>query len=196
MTVGAAVALAAAASTFWLGPSYRGLDVSVSESGSYLYGDCEPESDSGCAPPYQVQSRATCERNPLALDILPRRLVRIREGGIAAVYGGGLVDVGTGRRTVSVFAPSSARAVEAARRLRRRSERAPHRLARPVYPRPVLRELKRTAVEPGLSRAELRLRRRMASLLGEEVMRGVRAPSRPWRAVKRDRGVRGLSGGC
>jgi hypothetical protein len=200
------LALAGSASAadrpYWLGPSYDGLRLSATLERSYIYGDCHAESDSGCAPPYEVQHHASCARNPLSLDVRPRRVYRVRGGALAAEYGS-MIDVGIGRHTVTVFARSRSRARRAVRRLRRRGQEAPpRRLSAPVYPTAVLREIKRAerayarrgstaaVVEStGLDPAEARTRIRMAKLLGPGVLKGVRPPSRSWRVVERERQI-------
>jgi hypothetical protein len=188
---------------YWLGPTYRGLPLTGTPSKSYIYGDCDPAPDAGCPPPYEVQNHAICERNPLSVDPQPRRVFRLRGGAIAAGYGDASIDVGIGRHTVAVFAYTSARAGRAAHQLRRRSQaKPPKRLPLPVYPKAVLRELKRVAVAHrrlrsigavahriGLSRRAAETRVRMATLLGPESMADVNVPERPWRVVRHERKV-------
>jgi hypothetical protein len=190
-----------AARPYWLGPSYRGLALTATTPRSYIYGDCDAQPDSGCAPPYEVQHHSSCERNPLSLDVRPRRVFRVRGHGLAAAYPEGTVDVWTGRYTVTVFAGSGALATGAARRLRRRTQDAPPaRLPAPAFPNDVLQELKRVVVarerlhavdaivrETGLSRAGVRMRLRIGILLGPKRLAGVSAPTRPWRVVRRER---------
>jgi hypothetical protein len=187
---------------YWLGPSYDGLRLSATLERTYVYGTCEAGPDSGCAPPYEVQHHASCARNPLSLDIPPRRVFSIRGGAVAAAYGS-MIDVGIGRHTVTVFARNGARALRAARRLRGRGQAAPpRRLPAPVYPKTVLREIKRAQVayarlgstaavaeRTGLAPAQARTRIRMATLLGPGVLRGVKPPSRPWPVVERERQI-------
>jgi hypothetical protein len=188
---------------YWLGPTYRGLHVTVTTSHSYVYGSCKPAAETGCSAPYEVQHHTTCERNPLALDITPRRVFRFRRGGIAASYPEGDVDVGTGRYTVTVFATTTGRAVRALRELRRRSERAPsRRLAAPAFPTAVLQELKRVVVararwgdvgriahETGLPKDAVQTRLEVARLLGSRALAKVTPPSRPWPVVARERQI-------
>jgi hypothetical protein len=148
-----------------------------------------------------VQHHSTCERNPLALDVLPRRVYPVRGAGIAAAYQEATVDLGTGRYTVTVFAETNREAARAVRRLRRcGQEGPPRRLRAPRYPTAVMRELKRVAVARqrthsvkeaaraiGLSSAQTRMRLRIARLLGTAALKEVRAPTRPWRVVRRER---------
>lgn len=184
---------------YWLGESFRGLPLTDTSGSGYIYGDCEATSDTGCAPPVDVQNTSACARNPLGLDVAPTRIHQLPGGAIAAAYGGGSVDVGIGRHTVTVFAD---RALEAAPQLRRRSAEAPPaRYPPPVYPKAALRELKRvlaarkrlhtiralarvTGVPPKATRARLRLAR-----LFEGALAGVKAPTRSAAAVEHDRQV-------
>jgi hypothetical protein len=199
---GTAVAAERPDRPYWLGPEYDGLRLSATLPRSYIYGDCEAGPDSGCAPPYEVQHHASCARNPLSLDVVPRRVYRLRRHAIAAEYGS-MIDVGIGRHTVTVFAYSRGKARRAAERLRRRGEAdAARPLPAPVYPRAVLRELKRVRVAyarlgttaavaerlgmgPGVARARLRV----ARLLGPAVLAGVEPPKRPWRVVAHERQI-------
>jgi hypothetical protein len=193
----------AAPADFWLGSSFEGLPLTHSEGGHYVYGDCdiEPGSDGGCSPPLQLQNATTCERNPVALDVALRRIVKLRGGAVAATLNAGHVEIGTGRRAVSVYANSPRRAMRAARALRRRFEEAPAALLPPpVYPRPVMAEIQRVRVArtrystltaiaraTGVRRFAVRTRLRVGRLLGEAAFRDVREPRRPWSAVERDR---------
>jgi hypothetical protein len=198
---GPASASTRAPEAYWLGASFEGLPLTAMPGRSFIYGDCDPGPDSGCAPPLEVQNWTSCERNPVALDVLPRRVFSVRGGGLAAAYPGpGSIDVGTGRRTVAVFGGADL-AGRAVLRLRRRSAVGPpRRLPRPRYPSAVLRELKRVtaarrrfgtanaiARATGLTPASVRMRLRVARLLGARALRGVRAPTRSVEAVERDR---------
>jgi hypothetical protein len=188
---------------YWLGPSYRSLPLTATPSNSYIYGDCDPQPDAGCPPPYEVQNAAICERNPFVIDFQSRRVFRVRGGAIAADYGEASFDVGIGRHTVTVYAYTTARALRAVHHLRRRSQaEPPERLPAPVYPKAVLQELKRVAVAHrrlgsiravaqriGLSRRAAETRLRMAKLLGPEPLDEVNVPERPWRVVRHERKV-------
>ena len=194
---------AAAPADFWLGPSFEGLPLDVdTRGGFYDYGPCDPPpgSDGGCASALQVQNSTACERNPVAIDIAPNRIFRVRGGAIAALYSRDRVDVTTGRQAVAVFSLDR-RAIRAVRALRRRSEPAPpRRLPRPVFPRAVREELVRVIVArrryptvrsivraTGVPAWRVRVRLRIARLVGRGALRGVRPPARSWRAVQRDR---------
>lgn len=185
--------------TYWLGESFRALPLTATPGSDYIYGDCEAEPDSGCAPPVEVQNSSTCGRNPVGLDVAPTRIHALPGGAIAASYGRASVDVGIGRQTVTLFA---AGALNAARELRRRGAASPPaRYPPPVYPKAALRELKRalvarrrfhtiraisrvTGVPPKATRARLRLARLLAGDLA-----GVKAPTRSPAAVERDRQI-------
>lgn len=174
--------------TYWLGPYFAGLRLTETRYQSFVYGECEfPEG--GCLPPVQVQNATSCTRNPIGSNGLVRDAFLVRGGGLAVAYAPGAVDVGTGRQTVSLR--TEPELVGAALRdVRRRSEASPEPFAPPVYPLPVLRELKRVTVAEerfdgvaAIAKAtELRpddveLRLRIAELLGSDALAGVPAPT-------------------
>ncbi len=186
---------------FWVGPSFEGL--AVKDEGSFFYGDCEPPpGEGGCAPPLEIQNSTTCERNPVALDVSPRRLFRERGGAIVGDYGDSF-DVGVGGHTVTVFADTRRRARAAVGQLRRRSQAAPPaRLAPPAYPYRVRQELKRVLVarkrsptargiarRTGVPVRAVRTRLALGRLVGARALRGIPVPRRSWRAVEHDRQV-------
>jgi len=195
--------VALAAAPFWLGPSFAGLPlVAQTEQGTLVYGSCEARADQGCSPPLQLQDRTTCERNAVALDVVPRRIYRLRRGGIAAEYGRGSIDVGTGHTTATVFADSDRLARRAGKALRRRGEARPRPLSAPIYPLPVLGELKRVLVASdsprsteeigralGMGPGVVRTRMRLARLLPAGVLRDVPVPKRSWAQVQHDRQI-------
>jgi hypothetical protein len=203
LVVAAAFALAAAAPAvaldrWWLGEEFEGLPLTSEQGGLFVYGDCE---ESPCTPPLEVQNRTTCARNPVAIDLPPSRIYRVRGGGIAADYGDG-IDVLTARSTVTVYS-SSARERRAVKQLRRRrAEAPPETLRRPRFPWPVLAEIKRVAVAAqrhesirgisraiGVSRWRVRVRLRLAELLGDQALADVSAPGISWRRVQHYRQV-------
>jgi hypothetical protein len=179
---------------YWLGPYFAGMPVTGTpqEVGGaiYIYGDCElPEGEGGCAPPVQIHNGSACSRNPLRIDRIPYEVFPLRGGGIAAVYESSSVDVVTGDRSVSIFADRELMGA-ALREIHFRSQPGPEPLTPPEYPLPVLRELKRVTVpaERGLGVAaiarktlvpedEVRLRLRIAELLGPEALAGVPVPT-------------------
>jgi hypothetical protein len=201
---GARVGAASQAPTdrYWLGQYFAGLrltDTSSFNGKSFSYGDCEPPpGEGGCSVPAQVQNSSSCERNPIGLDRLPYRVFLLRGGGLAAEYERTGVDVGTGSRTVTVYTNEFELMGAALREIRPLSDSAPQSLAPPVYPMPVLRELKRvTAVEDrfdgvgaiakatDLPPAEVRLRLQVAELLGPDALVGVPPPRMSTATVER-----------
>lgn len=201
------VSCALAFAPFWLGPSFDGLPLTSQDSGSnvaetYIYGDCTPPPDGGCAPPAAVQNRTTCERNVVALDVVPSSVRLVRGGGIAAWYERGSVDVATGRTTATIFASTSARAARAVRALRHESQSEPKPMSAPVYPPAVRDELKRVVVAVrgersvarasrtlGLSRAHVCTRLQVARLLPARALAGAKVPVRSWKELARERQV-------
>jgi hypothetical protein len=185
---------------WWLGPYFAGMRITGTpeETGeTYIYGECElPEGEGGCSPPAQVQTDTSCERNPIALDVLPSRVYLLRGEGLAADYEG-MIDIGSGRQTVTLFARYELVGA-ALEEIRPHSQPEPQPLAPVIYPMPVLRELVRvTAVEDrydsvrALAKAtkltpdEVRLRLRIADLLGPEALAGVRPPTMSIKTVER-----------
>jgi hypothetical protein len=90
---------------------------------SFVYGDCTPGDDAGCASPAEIQVWPACRRN-LALyegsqangPVVERSTIR----GVPAVALDDRthLELQTGRSTVVVFADSSSRALRVARALR------------------------------------------------------------------------------
>ncbi len=176
---------------FWLGQEFDGLSLTEEPLDHFfIYGDCEPPpGEGGCAPPLEVQNSTTCGRNPVGLDSLPSRLFKLRGGGLAADYGA-WIDVGTGGRTVTVHSFDSKLAMSAVHEIRPRPEATPRELAPPVYPLPVLRELKRVtaaaqrirgikaiAATTDLSPGVVRTRLRTAKLLGPQALANIPVPT-------------------
>jgi hypothetical protein len=187
---------------YWLGPSFAGMQVTHEEAfsgASISYGDCElPEGEGGCSLPAQIQTSTSCGRNPIAIDNLPDRVYRLRGGGLAVAYEPTAVDVGTGNRTVTVYTNELELMSAALREVRRRSQPTPEPLPPPVYPRTVLRELKRVTAASDrlhgveavarateLSPPEVRLRLRIADLLGPQALAGVPVPTMSTATVER-----------
>jgi hypothetical protein len=179
---------------YWLGPYFAGMRLTSTPDEhrytTFVYGDCEfPEGEGGCSPPVQIQNWSACSRNPLRIDIVPSQVFPVRGGGIAAAYESSSVDVGTGDRTVSVFAERELMGATLLE-IHLHSQPGPEALAPPRYPMPVLRELKRVTVpaerglavgtiahKTGLDPEEVRLRLRIAELLGPEALADVRPPT-------------------
>jgi len=86
---------------------------------SYIYGDCTPGTDSGCAPPVEVQSAPACERPKPSRRI--RRLARTHKlRGVPAVQfrGESQIELFTGDATVRIFGRTPGEVRRAARALR------------------------------------------------------------------------------
>ena len=106
---------------YYLGSSYEGLPLvaTLREKGrpvpgepiaantvAFVYGDCEPTGDAGCAPPLVVETWPACRRNPSVYTLTPyspypvdeKRKVR----GVPAFFydGHGRLELSTGRVTV------------------------------------------------------------------------------------------------
>lgn len=188
---------------FWLGPYFAGLRWEPERVDPYrdrfVYGECVlPEGEGGCGWPLEVQNSSTCAYNPLRIDRVPNRLFLLRGGGLAAEYEPTRVAVGTGLQTTIVLPEEFELIGAALRELRRRSESAPQPLAPPIYPLPLLRELKRVtaaasrvsgipaiARETGLPAIEVRLRLQVAELLGPDALADVPAPKMSTATVER-----------
>jgi len=86
---------------------------------SFVYGDCEPEGDAGCAPPAEVQVWPACRRSLALYDgeaagsPVPEP-VRVRGVPGAFFDRGTRLELETGRSLVVVFAGSRAQAVRVA----------------------------------------------------------------------------------
>jgi hypothetical protein len=89
---------------------------------SFVYGDCTPASDAGCAPPAEVQVWRSADRNVDSYDLStpgsPRlEHTRIR-GRPAAFVGDGALEIYADESTVVVFAASRERLLAIAKALR------------------------------------------------------------------------------
>jgi hypothetical protein len=90
---------------------------------TFLYGDCTPDDDAGCAPPAEVQVWPACRRNLALYDVVHPAApavepVTIRGVPAAFLDDGTRLELQTGRSTVVVFADSRGRAVRIAEALR------------------------------------------------------------------------------
>lgn len=184
---------------YWLGPYFAGLPLTEAEYQSFEYGECKSEGESTCTPQVEVENETSCADNPIRTGA-EGKMFLVRGGGLAVggEFEASAVAVGTGRQTVSVrvFEPEVLGA--ALRELHRRSEPGPEPLAPPVYPLPVLRELKRVTVaaerfdgvaaiaeETELDPEDVRRRLRIAELLGPDALAGVPPPTMSVATVKR-----------
>lgn len=196
-TLGAARAGAAVSAPndlYWLGPYFAGMRLTGAPDeynyATFFYGDCElPEGEGGCSVPVDIQNWSSCARNPLRIDIVPYQVFSLRGGGIVSVYESSRAEVATGDRNVVVFAERELMGA-ALLEIHLQSQLGPEALAPPEYPLPVLRELKRVTVpaERGLNVTaiakktdvpadEVRLRLRIAELLGPEALARVPVPT-------------------
>jgi hypothetical protein len=82
---------------------------------SYIYGDCVPGSDSGCAPPVEVQSAPACERRPSRR--IRRRARRHQFRGVPVVQfpGESRLELFTGDATVVIFGAHTPRGTQGCR---------------------------------------------------------------------------------
>lgn len=198
----------APAEMYWLGPYFAGMELDERHKPTepwFSYGECDPpEGEGGCQPPVEVTNSTSCEQNPIGLDGIPGEIRLLRGGGLAVVSGRyeyveepWEVEVGTGHQTFTVRADYELIGA-ALREVRTRSQSTPQSFSPPVYPMPVLRELKRvTAVEKRLggigaiaeetelSPDTVRLRLRIAELLGPDALAGVPVPTMSTRTVER-----------
>lgn len=88
---------------------------------SFVYGDCTPEGDAGCAPPVEIQVWPACRRHLALYDSfsgpdLDRVIVRGVPG--AVLDRGTRLELQTGRSTIVVFAESRQRLSRIAAELR------------------------------------------------------------------------------
>jgi len=184
---------------YWLGPYFAGLPVSEEDftRSETIYGDCTPpEGEGGCSWPATIGTSTTCALNPIAHETSFAPVSLVRGGGLRTedewVY------VGTGDRTFTVDTREPELMSAALREARRRSQPAPEPLPPPVYPRTVLRELKRVtaaaerlrgvkaiARETELDPEQVRYRLRVAELLGPDALAGVPVPTMSTARVKR-----------
>jgi hypothetical protein len=90
---------------------------------SFVYGDCTPADDGGCAPPVEIQVWPACRRNLHLYDggppgtPLPERTT-VRGAPAAFFEDGQRLELQTSRSTIVVFATSRARALGVAGALR------------------------------------------------------------------------------
>lgn len=90
---------------------------------SFVYGDCAPGDDAGCAPPAEIQVWPACRRN-LALyagsspESPSGERTTIRGVPAVSLDDGTRLEIQTGRSTVVVFADSGVRALRIAAALR------------------------------------------------------------------------------
>ena len=187
------------AETYWLGPYFAGLPLTDTRYQSFEYGQCKtfPGGEGTCPSPVLVENTTSCFTNPIRSSSKAEEISLVRGGGIAVPREEG-VEVGTGRQTVGIRTTEPELVGAALRDVRRKSEAAPEPFAPPVYPMPVLRELKRVTVAEDrfdgiaeiakateLEPNEVRRRLRIAELLGSDALADVPAPTMSVALVKR-----------
>jgi hypothetical protein len=89
---------------------------------SFVYGDCTPGSDAGCAPPAEVQVWRRADRNAGSYDLSAPGTPEVERSSIrgrpAAFIGDGALEIYTDESTVVVFAGTRQRVLAIARALR------------------------------------------------------------------------------
>lgn len=151
---------------YYLGESFEGLPLTHADAtgrgGSFIYGTCEPSgSDSGCAPPLQVQNWTLAARHPSKFELTPGERApckRLTVRGVpAAIFttSGGALEVYAGT-TVAVIFGEPRQVRRAALALRPLGSARPRRPL-PAPPPSVGRALRRCALESrGAKLRELR----------------------------------------
>lgn len=176
------------AKAHWLGESFEGLPVTYRFGTSVIYGDCDA-SEGGCAPPMEIQAHSICTRHPLEIDLVPRSIKRVR--GVPVIGYSERFEVLTGSTNAVVFANDGAQARRAVDVVRPDgTAQVRPRLASPQLPRWVLRQLRLVRErargvddlrdlreELGISRSAIRMRLRLAAVLGAGALAGVRPAS-------------------
>jgi hypothetical protein len=85
---------------------------------SFIYGDCRPEGEAGCAPPLEIQISPACRLRPSDIGLPAHGKASIR-GAEAALYEeGAKLVLAAGRSTITIYGRSQVEVVEAARALR------------------------------------------------------------------------------
>jgi len=109
---------------YWLGKEFEGLPLTHADERLLVYGSCEAKSDTGCAPPLELQHWPLVQRHPSKFTIAPGTptpCTRGTVGGtlVASFPTTGGLEVYVGRTVVVVFAEwlRSLRAVKALRAL-------------------------------------------------------------------------------
>lgn len=78
---------------------------------SFVYGDCAPDDDAGCAPPVEIQVWPACRRHLALYDSSWQDLDRLAVRGVpgAVLDRGTRLELQSGRSTIVVFADSRQR---------------------------------------------------------------------------------------
>jgi hypothetical protein len=82
-------------------------------STSFIYGDCEPSGDSGCAPPLELQTWSICDRHPN--DEARSRLTSLRGAKADFAPGESRVEIYTDSKSVVIFSDVAGLAERAAK---------------------------------------------------------------------------------
>jgi hypothetical protein len=119
-----------AAGAYYVGPSFEDLpltDVLVPPGGagdstSFIYGDCEPPDEGGCAPPLEIQTWSICDRLPSGSA--RSDLVSFR--GAKALFDPAeeQAEIYAGRKTIVIFATQRELRRHAAKRVQPAGEQA------------------------------------------------------------------------
>jgi hypothetical protein len=115
---------ASGAPLYWLGEEFDGLPLVHASARGFIYGDCDPSTDTGCAPPLQLQHWPLAQRHPSKFTVTPGTPTSCTRGTVGSTRvasfptTGGL-EVYVGRTVVVVFAEwqRTLRAVKALRPL-------------------------------------------------------------------------------
>jgi hypothetical protein len=141
-------------SLYYLGDSFEGEKLTLAPkryTNSFIYGDCEAESDAGCAPPIELQFKSICDLNPLYVRTNGRRDFAIPRGSgyfeirgaLAQTVDGTLLY--TGRTTIKIYTDEehSVRDIVASLRPVTGPANLGRDLPPPAFPQTMLRELRR-----------------------------------------------------
>ncbi|MDQ4082226.1 MAG: hypothetical protein M3123_04975 [Actinomycetota bacterium] len=81
---------------------------------AFVYGDCVPDVDGGCAPPLEVKMWPACRRNPAVYDLPPEEELTVR--GVPGYFyeNGTRLELSTGRVTVVLYGSERSDLLEAA----------------------------------------------------------------------------------
>jgi hypothetical protein len=85
---------------------------------SFIYGDCRPEGETGCAPPLEIQISPACGLRPSDIQLPAHGLTHVRGVPAAFYEEGAKMIFATRRSTVAIYGRSRHEVVRAARRLR------------------------------------------------------------------------------
>jgi hypothetical protein len=94
---------------YFIGSSFRDLPLTevlvppngAGDSTSFIYGDCEPAGDAGCAPPLEIQTWGICDRFPKAPPV--SRLTGLNGALVEFAPGEERAEVYTGTKAVVIF---------------------------------------------------------------------------------------------